>query len=176
MNHFGLYARGHENYRNMSVIAPRRAVHGCDGPLVNQEPIGLLDDVDITGAANVLIVADLCGPKQLFDTLLLSFLFSFVLSRVLILPGQKSPQRADQVSKYVILGGRCDFVAFGFYGLGDSRVIGTSISEVIYENAGCNGQSRQTEYHPFARKASFWGCQSRLAVGWPFLFFASAQE
>jgi hypothetical protein len=35
--------------------------------------------------------------------------------------------------------------------------IGIGISEVIYQNTGGNGHSRQTEYHPFSRKELvFW--------------------
>jgi len=81
-----------------------------------------------------------------------------------------STPTADQVSKCLIPGERCGFVAFGFYGLGDCGLIGIGISEVIYEDAGGNGQSRQTEYHPSAPKASFCGCRCYLATGWPFLF------
>jgi hypothetical protein len=50
------YARAHENNRHMGVIAPGGTVHGCDRPLIEKEPVGFLDDVDITGAGNVLIV------------------------------------------------------------------------------------------------------------------------
>jgi hypothetical protein len=62
---------------------------------------------------------------------------------------------ADQFFEYVILGGRCGPVAFGLYGLGGFGAIGIGISEMIYENTCDNGQSRQTEYHLFSRKASF---------------------
>lgn len=59
MNHFGLYAKTHENNWHMGIVTPGRSMHGDDRPFVEQEPIGLLDDVNITGTGNVVIVADL---------------------------------------------------------------------------------------------------------------------
>ena len=63
MNRLEQYARAHENDRDVGVLAPGRTVHGLYRSLIEQEPVGLLDDINVPGADKVVIVADRCHNR-----------------------------------------------------------------------------------------------------------------
>ena len=58
MNRLSPYRRTRKDDRRMGVVTVWGAMHGPDRPLVEQEPVGFLNDVDIARAGNVEVAPD----------------------------------------------------------------------------------------------------------------------